>query len=100
MTQALIDYGLFLAKTLTLLLGIGLLLVGIVRARKTGPLDSDHLEVTSLNDRYRELAHTLRQASTPKKVFRRSLKADRKADKAREQASEARHRLFVIDFQG
>ena len=100
MTQALIDYGLFLAKTLTILLGIGLLLVGIIRARKTGHLEGDHLEVTSLNDRYRDLAHTLRQASTPKKAFRKSLKLDRKADKAREQTAEARHRLFVIDFQG
>lgn len=100
MTAALLDYGLFLAKTLTILLSIGLLLVGIIRARKTAHLDGDHLEVTSLNDRYRDLAHTLRQASTLKKVFRKSLKLDRKADKAREQAAESRHRLFVIDFQG
>ncbi len=80
MTEALIDYGLFLAKTLTILISIGLLLAGIIRARRTGHLDGDHLEVTSLNDRYRELAHPLRRASSPKKTFLKSLKADRKAE--------------------
>lgn len=100
MIEALIDYGLFLAKTLTILLGIGLLVVGIVRARKSGHLDGDHLTVTSLNDRYRDHAHALRAASSPQKAFRKSLKADRKAEKAREKSTESRNRLFVIDFQG
>ncbi len=101
MTEALIDYGLFLAKTLTILISIGLLLAGIIRARRTGHLDGDHLEVTSLNDRYRELAHQLRRASSPKKAFLKSLKADRKAEKEREKnLKEFRNRLFVIDFKG
>lgn len=100
MIEALIDYGLFLAKTLTILAGIGLLVVGTVRARKAGHLDGDQLAVTSLNDCYRDLAHTLRAASSPQKAFRKSLKADRKADKAREKSSEPRPRLFVIDFHG
>ena len=100
MTAALIDYGLFLAKTLTLLLGIGLLLVLAVRARKSGQAGGDHLEVTHLNDHYRDLAHQLRQASRPDKDYQRSLKAERKADKARAKAAEDRARLFVIDFQG
>jgi serine protease SohB len=100
-TEALIDYGLFLAKTLTILISIGLLLAGIIRARRTGHLDGDHLEVTSLNDRYRELAHQLRRASSPKKTFLKSLKADRKAEKEREKSfKESRNRLFVIDFKG
>ncbi len=104
MTAALIDYVLFLAKTLTLLLGIGLLVVLAVRARKSDQAGGDHLEVTHLNDHYRDLAHQLRQASRPEKAYQRSLKAERKADKAREKAqeksSEDRARLFVIDFQG
>ena len=100
MTAALIDYGLFLAKTLTLLLGIGLLLVLAVRARKSDQAGADHLEVTHLNDHYRDLAHQLRQASRPDKDYQRSLKAERKADKARAKAQEERVRLFVVDFQG
>ncbi|NCA88726.1 MAG: protease SohB [Gammaproteobacteria bacterium] len=100
MTAALIDYGLFLAKTLTLLLGIGLLVVLAVRARKSDQAGADHLEVTHLNDHYRDLAHQLRQASRPDKAYQRSLKAERKADKARAKAQEERARLFVVDFQG
>lgn len=100
MTAALIDYGLFLAKTLTLLLGIGLLVVLAVRARKSDQAGGDHLEVTHLNDHYRDLAHQLRQASRPDKTYQRSLKAERKVEKARAKAAEDRARLFVIDFQG
>jgi len=100
MTEALIDYGLFLAKTLTLLLGIGLLLALAVRARKSGLHQDDHLEVTNLNERFRDLAHALRRASTRKKDFERSLKAEQKADKLKEKATGCRNRLFVIDFQG
>ena len=100
MTAALIDYGLFLAKTLTLLLGIGLLVVLAVRARKSDQAGGDHLEVTHLNDHYRDLAHQLRQASRPDKTYQRSLKAERKAEKARAKEAEDRARLFVIDFQG
>jgi hypothetical protein len=55
LTQALIDYGLFAAKTLTLLVLLGLFVVAMLRARATGggpPSDDGRLEVVSLNDRF------------------------------------------------
>jgi serine protease SohB len=100
LNDALIDYGLFLAKAATLLIGVGLLLFALVRSRRGGHVDGDHLEVTDLNDRYRSMARQLKRASMPKKDFLRLLKSDRKAEKKRKKGAEERGRVFVIDFQG
>ncbi len=102
--QALIDYGLFAAKTLTLLVLLGLFLLVLLRARGAGggqPADEGHLEVTSLNDRFTDMAAELKRASQPPKAYKRWLKAERKADKARSKADAGeRHRVFVLDFHG
>ena len=54
MTEALIDYGLFLAKTLTIVLAIGALLISLVRSRRGQQVDGDRIEVTDLNGKYRD----------------------------------------------
>lgn len=101
MTEMLLDYGLFLAKTLTILAGIGLVLAMAVRARRGGFDDSaERLEVLDLNDRYRTLARALREPSLTRKAYRRSLKAERKLEKTKKKEADDRPRLFVIDFNG
>lgn len=101
MIDALIEYGLFLAKTLTLLIGIGLLLVLLVRARRGRRFDGDRLEVEDLNDKYRDMARTLKRASLPQKTFRKILKSDEKAEKRRQKGEgKGRKRIFVVDFHG
>lgn len=101
MIDALIEYGLFLAKTLTLLIGIGLLLVLLVRARRGRRFDGDRLEVEDLNDKYRDMARTLKRASLPHKTFRKILKSDEKAEKRRRKGEgKGRKRIFVVDFHG
>ncbi len=101
MIDALIEYGLFLAKTLTLLFGIGLLLILLVRARRGRRFDGDRLEVEDLNDKYRDMARTLKRASLPHKTFRKILKSDEKAEKRRRKGEgKGRKRIFVVDFHG
>ncbi len=103
MLEALIDYGLFTAKTLTLLALIAIFVVVLLRVRHHGPQEDDggRLEITSLNDRYDDMAHGLKQATQPPKVYKRWSKAEQKARKAREKADSAgRPRLFVLDFHG
>ncbi len=101
MIDALIEYGLFLAKTLTLLVGFGLLLILLVRARRERRFDGDRLEVEDLNDKYRDMARTLKRASLPQKAFRKILKSDQKAEKRRQKVEDkGRKRIFVVDFHG
>jgi serine protease SohB len=101
--EALIDYGLFALKTLTLLALLAAFLVVVLRARAGGSDAPDHgrLEVESLNDRFTDMAADLKQASQPPKVYKRWLKQERKAEKARMKAQSAEQpRLFVLDFHG
>jgi serine protease SohB len=102
MTAALVDYLLFAAKVLTVVLAIGVLLVALVRSRRGHRLDGDRLEVVDLNEKYRDMARALQRASLPKKAIRKLTKSDRKAEKARKKASpgEGRRRVFVVDFHG
>jgi serine protease SohB len=99
--QVLLAYGLFLAKTITILLGIGVLLILALRLRQGGHADSEQLEITDLNQRYRELSSELKAFSLSKKAFKAYRKAEHKEEKAREKAGHAdRKRLFVIEFNG
>jgi serine protease SohB len=100
-TEALIDYGLFLAKTLTIVLAVGGLTIALVRSRRGQQTDGDRIEVIDLNGKYRDMARILKRASLPKKAFIKALKRDRKARKRlhKDEGGE-RRRIFVIDFHG
>ena len=105
MTEALIEYGLFAAKTLTLVLAIALLLLILLRARhiesSDGDDDGSRLEVVDLNGRYAQMADIVKAATLPPKVAKKTFKAERKAEKARAKAEQSdKRRLFVIDFHG
>ncbi|MEA1050042.1 protease SohB [Lamprobacter modestohalophilus] len=103
--QALIEYGLFAAKALTLVLAIGLLAVMMLRARQGSPSDEDddgsRLEVVDLNHRYAQMADRIKAAILPPKVAKKAFKAERKLEKAKAKAEQPdQRRLFVIDFHG
>ncbi|MBK1629303.1 protease SohB [Thiohalocapsa halophila] len=103
MLDALIDYGLFTAKTLTLLALLGVFVALALRARHQGghEVDGGRLEITNLNDRYEDMADGLKRATLPPKAYKRWAKAEQKAHKARAKAETAeRPRLFVLDFHG
>ncbi|MGB5830673.1 MAG: protease SohB [Thiohalocapsa sp.] len=105
MIDALIDYALFAAKSLTVIAFVGLLLFALLRARQIAGHgrddDEGHLEVVSLNDRYADMADAIKCATLPPKVYKKAAKAERKADKQRAKAEETTlKRVFVIDFHG
>jgi serine protease SohB len=101
----LLEYGLFLAKAITIVAAIGaiaMLVFGLSRRSHSAA----GLEVEKLNDKYRERSRTLRAALLPKAALRKALKHEKQHDKeiatAAEKAgeAEARRRVFVLDFKG
>jgi serine protease SohB len=93
-------YLLFLAKSVTVVLLIGALLVLIGLLTRRGRPQS-RLKVKDIGERYDQLATTLRSAVLPKP----QVKAATKADKARRKQLKAgtapgRPRVFVLDFHG
>lgn len=91
------DYGLFLAKTITILLAIlfaAIALAGIgSRSRGTA---RERLEVRRLNERFDEYRHALEQKLLDRKEARRLAKQRGKQRKR----TDSRRRVYVLDFDG
>jgi len=99
--EYLAEYGIFLAKLVTLLVAVLIVIAAIAGRMQRGQSDAPSpgsLEVRKLNDDYRRAAMTLKASMLPGKQF----KAERKAEKARrkQRAGEDRRRLWVLDFHG
>lgn len=101
MTQALIAYALFLAEAATMVVLIGGLLVALIRALRGTPSPQEQLEITDLNDRYRETARAIKHATLSGKALRKVARTEAKEDKVREKSDEgSRRRVYVLDFHG
>lgn len=106
MTEFLAEYGLFLAKALTWVVAILVVvgnLFGLIRqARETGA--GERLDVRNLGLRLRDVADHLNQELLPAAQRKRLAKAHKAADKARLKADSKgapkRPRLFVLQFEG
>jgi serine protease SohB len=103
MAEFFFQYGLFLAKAVTLVLAVGAVTLIIVGMSRKGGAPGE-LAVEKLNDRYRELSDILRHAVLSKADWKKEHKKAEKARKARDKAAakepEHRKRVFVIDFKG
>lgn len=103
MNEFLLGYGLFLAKTITLLLAVGLIIgllaTAVREARHQSP---ERLEVEPLNDRYARMRDTLSDQILDDDARKIEHKARLKEDKAKRKAAveNPQKRLFVLDFDG
>ena len=102
--EFLIEYGMFAAKLITLILciAIGLIVViGFAFARSQVGGHDDHIEVKKLNDKYHNMGLALKSVLLPEKAFKAELKHNKKEQKsARKQADETRGTIFVCEFNG
>ncbi|MDJ0928147.1 MAG: protease SohB [Gammaproteobacteria bacterium] len=99
MAEFFADYGLFLAKTLTLLVALGVAVVIIASASRRG-VQPAGLKVDKLNDSIRNNTRVVQRAVMNKDEFKKQAKVDKKAQKAADKTSTARKRYFVLDFKG
>jgi serine protease SohB len=100
MNEFFSDYGLFLAKTVTVVAAAGLLIA--LAAGSAGRRRSPgRLEVRALNRHLDELRDSLQAAMLPRRKLKRWLKSRRKQEKrADRRPGEPRRRVFVLGFHG
>lgn len=100
------EYGLFLAKTITLvialILGLSIVFSSIAEARRN---KQRHLSIERVNDRLDYMADTLAdslldETSRKARAKRRKKEAKRKAKANRKGQGQSGNRLFVLDFDG
>jgi len=105
MVQFFLDYGLFLAKAVTVVAAVAAIValtVGLSRKDSS----SGGLTVEKLNDRYRNLHLQLSHALLSRAERRKEQKQEKKQRKAEEKSrhpgagASGRRRVFVLDFKG
>ncbi len=109
MIEFLSEYGLFLAKAITVVLAILIAVGGTVALAARGKKDGKegHVEVTCLNEELEDMRAALEESVLDKdqlkalhKEEKKKAKAEAKARKKNPQVEPARKRVFVLDFDG
>jgi serine protease SohB len=98
MAEFFADYGLFLLKTLTIVIAIIAVIVAAAAAQRRATHEG--LEVEDLNKKYRKLSDGLRHAVSTKEEQKKAAKERKAEAKAKEKQERSRPRSFVIDFKG
>ncbi|GGM91842.1 MULTISPECIES: protease SohB [Shewanella] len=100
--EFLYEYGMFLAKAVTIVVAIVAVIIVVLASTVKHKSDKGELRITNLSEELEELKHSLKEELLTKKQFKayeKQLKAD---EKAKENAAEKDHKgkVFVIDFKG
>lgn len=109
--EFLSEYGLFLAKSLTVVITVAVI-AGILASlgQKGKKQEKGHIEVVSLNETISVMTDTLADAVVPADTRKAALKAEKKSHKAEQKAEKkalksgadpvVKKRVFVLDFHG
>ena len=104
MLDLLMQYGLFLAKALTIVISLIVVIVAIasIGDRRRHQREEGSIEVTRLNDRYEDYEHGLREMVLEEDELKAWHKAEKKKAKAEKKADDKpeRKRLYVLQFNG
>lgn len=97
------EYGLFLAKTLTVVIAVVIILmvgaaIGARSRRAEEP--KGRLKVTKLNDHLDQLRNDLRRALLDRAAFKAIRKHERRVAKERQKQDVPRRRIYVLSFKG
>lgn len=105
------NYGLFFAKTLTLLVALGIALAIIAAASKNRPESEGQISVTKLNDRFEDYKELMQESVLSElalkeleKTRKKQDKADKKQRKSQKSGSiaeeESAKKVYVTEFDG
>lgn len=102
--EFLAEYGLFLAKVVTLVVAIVFLVAALAsqsqRGRQHG-INSGHIEVRNVNEEYDHFEESMLHAVLPGKLLKSVLQKKKKLQKQQhKQHDEDRPRLYVVSFDG
>lgn len=98
--EFLYEYGLFLAKALTIVISIALVVVVILgAAMKNKGHGKGELTIQNLSEDMKEQLHELKRALLSKEQLKAFDKAEKKAQKSKDE-EENNENLFVIEFSG
>lgn len=96
--EFLYEYGLFLAKAITIVIAIGAIVILIAGAAVKQKSRKGELEIDNLSEHMEDVKLAMQQKLMDKEAFKKLQKQKKKEEKT--ESKEEAHRLFVIDFNG
>lgn len=104
MTEFFLDYGLFLAKTITIVVAIAVVVVFVlVTANRIQGEKKDALVVKKLNKKYDDMAMTMNASMLQKRKFKKLVKEEKGKRKGRRKDTDEeaqRKRIYMLNFHG
>lgn len=97
--EFLYEYGLFLAKAVTLVIAIVVVIAAIAGAASKQKPGKGHLEIVSLTEQLKDVTHYARSVLLDKAAMKKLAKQQKK-DAKNKTTDDDKGRLFVIDFHG
>jgi len=98
--EFLAEYASFLAKTVTVVVAILVVLVTLAALRGRGRKTAGQLQVSKMNEFYKGLRDKLEQSLLSKDQLKSLRKQQAKVDKKQKNQPEEKPRVFVLDFEG
>lgn len=101
--EFLYEYGLFLAKAVTLVAAFVLVLAAIAGIASKQKQGKGHLEITSISDQLKDITDYARQVILDKASLKKLAKSQKQQQKQKQSKAEKDNqsgRLYVIDFKG
>lgn len=100
MIAILLEYGLFFAKTVTIVAACLFLVSGFMSIlSKSKTIKRDQVQISSLNEKFNNFAKTIERETLSKHLWKQRVKIE-KGKRKREEKQQGRNRLFVLDFIG
>lgn len=105
MIEILFEFGLFLAKAITITVCLIFIVGFTISALFRGKTEKkDQIQIKSINDKYKRFAAVLERETLPKHQFKQKAKKQKVESKQKKKKSkkavEFKKRVFVIDFVG
>ncbi|MEH6517887.1 MAG: protease SohB [Halioglobus sp.] len=114
--EFLYQFGLFLAQAVTIVAAILIIAGGLFSLGSRQKADPEgHIEIRNLNEKYSQIGESIRHATIDDDVFKVEQKAQKKTDKQEaktakkkrkkktgedSEAETAKHKLFILEFDG
>jgi len=96
----LIEYGMFLAKAVTIVIAIVAVVIVVVASGMKNKTDKGELKLTDLTDELKQLKHDLKHQVLSKKQLKAYEKEVKAAEKIAEKEDKSPSKVYVIDFKG
>ncbi len=101
MIEFLSEYGLFLAKLLSIVAVVFFVIIALfIMFLRSKSEMNEHLDIKHLNEKYEHMQLLLNASILDKKEFKQNLKAEKKKAKNSSSSIENKNRIFVIHFKG